>query len=253
MSNYKVEFYFEDYTLGVDIFKNKDHLIKSFYSDFYEFIITQPNGLLDLNKKNIYNKEDFIVFASDWYADGMENCYGVGHAFNKYYLEKTTDANINSQNNETFIGFLNEKQKYTVFLDFLITFFAWWRNDEKYTTFNPYNYGDQFFYDSWAALVDTAKLFYFTAETVYHWQSFRVKYALDNIPGVILSEFAEEINFEGELLLPKLRVAGFEFKGWFTIQGKEVTTVKNDLKVYAKLVKKDTYNYWDTEEPLQRR
>ena len=90
------------------------------------------------------------------------------------------------------------------FINFLITFFDWWRNDEGCTCMDPYNYADNFFVGSWAALVDTSKLFYYTAETVHFWQSFRVKYAIDNIPGTFMTELPKEG-------LPKIRVAGYEF------------------------------------------
>lgn len=118
---------------------------------------------------------------------------------------------------------------YLDFLNFLISFFAYWRNDEHCTSFNPYNYADNFFTSAWAALVDTCKLFYFTAETVYWWQSFRVKYCLDNIPGVILNEDLED---------NKIRVAGYE-----------VLSINKTSDEYCiSLKRKDVYNYWEKEE-----
>ena len=137
---------------------------------------------------------------------------------------------IENQPVDTFIGYCYQNNLFKDFLNFLITFFAWWRNDEGCTCFDPYNHADEFFNSSWAALVDTCKLFYLTAETVYHWQSFRVKYALDHIPGVILHH-PKDIN-------DRLYVAGYEFLGF-----KEENKV-----IIASLKRKDFYNYWEKEE-----
>lgn len=231
---------FKDHKLGVDIWKNKKDLFTNFFTDFYNFIIN-ANGEKDLQDKNINSAEDFLAFA-DWYADGMENCYGMGFAFHKYYLTVMEGGKLEEQPDTTFIGYCFKNKKYLDFLNFLVTFFAWWRNDEGCTCFNPYNHADESFNSSWALLVDTCKLFYFTSETVFHWQSFRVKYALDNIPGVILSNFSEESNE-----LTKVRVAGYEFKGWFDKDNVPASDSK-ETTLYANLIRKDTYNYWEKEE-----
>ena len=79
-------------------------------------------------------------------------------------------------------------------------------------------------------MVDTSKLFYLTSKTVYHWQSFRVKYALDHIPGVILKHPTSKFD--------SMRVAGYEFLGF---------EERNQIQ-YAIFKRKDTYNYWEKEE-----
>lgn len=134
------------------------------------------------------------------------------------------------------------------FLNFLMSFFPYWRNDEGCTCFDPYNKCDNPFVSSWAILVDTAKLFCLDSDTVYWWQSFRVKYCLDHIPGVILTDFAEEIEFENDLKLPNIKVAGYLFEGWFNEQGEKVEVVNETCNVYGKLTRKDIYNYWEKEE-----
>ena len=232
---------FKDHKVGVDLWLSKRNLFENFFGDFYEFI-KKHNGVEDLSKHNIKTVNDFFEFA-DWYADGMENCYGMGFAFHKYYLTVMEGGKLEEQPESTFIGYCYKNNKYIDFLNFLVTFFAWWRNDEGCTCFNPYNHADESFNSSWALLVDTCKLFYFTSETVFHWQSFRVKYALDNIPGVILSNYTE--NYEGAL--PKVRVAGYEFKGWFDENGKPAEE-SLEKTLYANLIRKDTYNYWEKEE-----
>lgn len=237
---------FKEHKIGEDLWLSKNHLFNNYFTDFYNFI-KQNNGQKDLENANITSKEDFLKYA-DWFAGGKENCYGMGFAFHKYYLTPQEGGKIEEQPLDTFIGYCYKNNKYLDFFNFLITFFAWWRNDEGCTKFVPYNHADESFNSSWALLVDTCKLFYFSAETVFHWQSFRVKYALDNIPGVILSPFEED--FQGKEL-PKVRVAGYEFLGWFDENDNKVEKITNDnlKELYAHLKRKDTYDYWEKEEP----
>lgn len=219
------KFEMKDHKIGVDIWMNKKDLFNSFYKEFYNFI-KKHGGKKDLLEHNIHNVKEFYEFA-DWNAGGKDSCYAMGFAFHKYYLSAGDGRTLDDQPETTFIGYCHKNNLFSDFISFLITFFAWWRNDEGCTCFDPYNHADEFFHSSWAALVDTSKLFYLTSETVYHWQSFRVKYALDNIPGVILYYPKNEND--------RLRVAGYEFMGF------------NSDKV-AELKRKDTYNYWEKEE-----
>ena len=109
---------------------------------------------------------------------------------------------------------------------------------------DPYNYADDFYVSGWASLVDTSKLFYFTSETVYWWHSFRVKYVLEQIPGVFLSELPTSD-------LPKIRVAGYEFLGWYDSDKEDAKLLESTDSVevaYGKLKRKDFYDYWGGEE-----
>ncbi len=218
----------KDHQIGGDFYDSKKALFEAFFGDFYDFILTH-GGIKDLEEHHINNKQAFYDYAS-WFAGGQDSCYAMGFAFHKYYLDAKTNATIESQSDQTFIGYCYKNNKYQDFINFLITFFAWWRNDEGCTCFDPYNHADEFFNSSWAALVDTCKLFYLNSETVYHWQSFRVKYALDHIPGVILKHPTS--------IDDKMVVAGYEFLGF---------TKENDI-VFASFKRKDTYNYWEKEE-----
>ncbi len=223
-----MDYRIKDHQIGVDFWNSKDELFKAFYGEFYKFILAH-HGKQDLENSNITSVEDFYKYA-DWFSGGKDSCYAMGFSFHKYYLTPMTAGKIEDQPVDTFIGYCYHNNLFKDFLNFLITFFAWWRNDEGCTCFNPYNHADEFFNSSWAALVDTSKLFYLTSETVYHWQSFRVKYALDHIPGVILKHPSAEN--------PKIWVAGYEFLGYDEIDGVKTATFK----------RKDTYNYWEVEE-----
>lgn len=217
-----------EHQIGVDLWNSKNELFEAFFGTFYDFILTH-NGKECLESHNIFSKEAFFKYA-DWNADGKDSCYAMGFSFHKYYLTPEEQGTLENQPTDTFIGYCYQNGLFKDFLNFLITFFAWWRNDEGCTCFNPYNHADEFFNSSWAALVDTCKLFYLRAETVYHWQSFRVKYALDHIPGVILHH-PVDIN-------DRLYVAGYEFMG-FETNGENIT---------ALIKRKDFYNYWEVEE-----
>lgn len=229
--------------LNENLYESKKALFEMFYGDFYDFILNH-NGQSDLDKNNIKSKEDFYKYA-DFYAGGMENCYAMGFNFHKYFLTVEEGGALNNQPVDTFIGYLYHNNKYLDFLNFLISFFAYWRNDEGCTSFNPYNHADDFFNSSWAALVDTTKLFYFSSETVYHWHSYRIKYLLDHIPGVILEETLSNINKDD---LKKVHIAGYEFIGWYE-NDKKIKKTNNLCNVVLKLKRKDFYNYWEREFP----
>ena len=238
---FKIETDNELLVLNNNLYESKDALFKMFYGDFFDFILSH-NGKSDLDKNNIKSKEDFYKYA-DFYAGGMDSCYAMGFSFHKYFLTVEEGGTLSNQPVDTFIGYLYKNNKYLDFLNFLISFFAYWRNDEGCTCFNPYNHADDFFNSSWAALVDTTKLFYFTSETVYHWHSYRIKYVLDHIPGVILDNSLSNIDKNN---LGRVHVAGYEFIGWF--EGTQIITKTNDLKnVTLRLKRKDFYNYWEKE------
>lgn len=224
----KFEYSIKDHQIGVDFWNSKQELFESFFGAFYDFIKTH-GGNDDLAAHNINCVEDFYKYA-DWFAGGKDSCYAMGFDFHKYYLTPIEGGTYEMQPTDTFIGYCYHNGLFMDFLNFLLTFFAWWRNDEGCTAFDPYNHADDFFNSSWAALVDTCKLFYLNAQTVYHWQSFRVKYALDHIPGVILKHptFSDD----------SIKVAGYEFLGYEVVDGQKVATFK----------RKDTYNYWEGEE-----
>ncbi len=243
----KVNLKFFDHEIHNDLWLSKKDLFNHFFGTFYDFI-KEHNGQGDLEAKKIYTKEQFLEFASDWNADGMDSCYGLGFGFHKYYATANGDYHIENQPVDTYLGYLYHNNIMKDFVVFLVSFFAYWRNDEGCTCFNPYNKCDNMFVSSWAALVDTAKLFCLDDDTVYWWQSFRVKYCLNHIPGVILTDFNESIEFVETLELPLIKVAGYKFEGWFLNPEKQVFTANDNVTVYAKLTRMDVYNYWEKEE-----
>ena len=246
----KVTLKFKDHELRKDLWYSKKDLFNHFMGDFYDFIVSQ-DGHKDLEENNIKSKQEFLDFAADWYAGGKDSCYALGFGFHKYYATSNGDYRIENQPTDTYLGYLYHNGLYSDFLNFLMSFFPYWRNDEGCTRFDPYNKCDNPFVSSWAILVDTAKLFCLDSDTVYWWQSFRVKYCLDHIPGVILSDYQDEIYFDEKLELPNIKVAGYKFEGWHVDNNKEsekIDAVEKDTVVYAELTRTDIYNYWEKEE-----
>ena len=130
----------------------------------------------------------------------------------------------------------------------MITFFAYWRTDEGYTT--DTNNGNDFFAIPWASMVDTSKFFYFTSETlndIYAWfNSERVKHALDFIPGVNISKIDTFAFKTEDYQLPDtLVVEGYKFEGFYLDSSftKPVDTITPDMvnnqevTIYVKLSK----------------
>lgn len=246
----KVTLKFINHELHQDLWLSKNDLYTNFMGGFYDFIVNN-NGADDLNNNNIHSKKDFLEFAKRWDDTKQDNCYALGFSFHKYYATANGDYHIENQPQTTYIGYLYHNGIMLDFLNFLMSFFPYWRNDEGCTRFNPYNKCDNPFVSSWALLVDTAKLFCLNADTVYWWQSFRVKYCLNHIPGVILTNFQEEIEFENECPLPEIKVAGYKFECWHMdndVNSKTILKVNNSCIVYAEITRKDIYNYWEKEE-----
>lgn len=236
----------------VEPWASKSSLYEAFFGAFYEFIRERDPDLL--SSHNASDKASFLSLCQDWDAEGQNSLYGMGNAFCQYYVMETLSQDIAEQDTDHFIGWCYQNGKFKPFINFLISFFAYWRNDEGYTTFSPYNHGDRFFYDSWAALVDTGKLFYFSSTTVYSWQSKRVKYCLDHIPGVVLTPYAIPTSGVGPLTLPKtIDLAGYQFLGYVSADGEDVTTtVTKSMTVTPRFKATDIYDYWDQEENASR-
>ncbi len=227
------------YDYGYNVFASKDALRTSFYSDFYYFLKEKTD--FDLSSIDVKDAKGFIAFCTDWNALGKENLYGPGDTLNPYFLTPASGKDINSQEGDTFLGYVYKQGKYQEFIEFLPLFFRYWRKDEGCDCFGPVDTYD-FYYRAWDSLVDTLKFFYFTSETLkikYPWyKSVRVRNALDEVPSVH-TELKEWEEFDGSLELKPVNVNGYEFKGWFLDKDykEEVKTVNSDVTVYAKLEK----------------
>jgi len=233
-----MKYYFVNYNIGKEAWLNKEGLYNDFMGDFYRFMLKHTD--IDFKSYGITDLKSFLDFSKDWHASGKSDLYGVGDAFQSYYLTKDTGGLLENQPDSTFIGYCFKNNKYTEFIPFQMKFFEYWRTDEGYTT--PENHGNDFFHSPWASLVDTVKFFFFTADTLqlkYKWfTSPRVKDALDNIPGVLFNEATYSAPEGTTIILPKtVNKEGFKFAGWYLdkdYKGNLVTEVNSEATVYAK-------------------
>lgn len=232
-----------NYVLGYEQFDSKDALYEAYFTDYYNFLIKMTD--CNMEELNINNLEDFLDICKTWDAYGKNEMAGVGNAFGKYYLVPTKGGTFADQPTTHFIGYCYQNNKYLDLLEFLEVFFAYWRTDEGYTT--ETNNGNDFFYSSWAAFVDTCKFFYFTSDTItekYKWftetRSPRVHYALDHVPGVGEVNLETSGKLSNPITLPELKRMYYTFVGWFDENGNEVKTVSSSMTVYAKFIR-NTY------------
>ncbi|MDO5563639.1 MAG: hypothetical protein Q4F88_00200 [Eubacteriales bacterium] len=144
------------------VYQSKDDAYKSFFGDFYSYVINYKKAGLQLTKKNIYSLEDFYAYCSKWLGgtDGMPQ---VGELLGKYYFKKDTGGNLENQTiDDGFIGYCLYNKKHVELIHFLCTFFSTWRFDEEYVGIHGYD----FLADPYASMVDTAKFFYYEKETI---------------------------------------------------------------------------------------
>lgn len=226
------------YVLNYDVFPTKDDLYKAYFTDFYNFLKEETD--CDFERYNITSLEEFLVYCKTWRANGRNEMGGLGDAFGKYYLSIEIGGELQNQPITHFIGYCYQNGKYIEFIEHLMVFFAYWRTDEGYTggSNDPNNLGNDFFASAWASFVDTCKFFYFTGDTLndtYAWfKSDRVKYALDNIPGVFDKKLQTTGDINNPIILIELSRKGYKFLGWFDEEGNKVTEITKSMTVYAK-------------------
>lgn len=168
-------------------YANKDDIYVAYYSYFYDFLKNHTE--CDLENVSL---EDFLVQGKTWTLNGRSDMYHFGDKYGRYYLSRQVGGTLEEQDENHFMGYCYKNGKFIDLIHHLETFFEYWRTDEGYTgsESDPENLGNDFYAEPWASMVDTAKFFYFTADTLqdkYAWfTSARVKEALDNIPNTLL-------------------------------------------------------------------
>ena len=223
-----------EYDFGYDCFETKDDLRIAFLTDFYNFLLDKS---YDFNRINIESIDDFLEYFNTWKVGNRSDLYHTGDSFANLYVTVDIDGKVEDQPVDTFIGYCYQNNKYRDFINHLIVFFEYWRTDEGYSQTDPH--GNDFFAEPWASMVDTAKFFFFTSENLhdkYRWfNSDRVNYALDHIPGVGYVKLVYSDSEHDYVTLPEdVTRDGYEFLGWYDEAGNRVTKVYDDIKVYAK-------------------
>ena len=169
-----------------NLFTNKDDLYIKFYTYFYMFIVEHTE--FDLEETTL---DDFLLQGKTWEIDGKSDMYHFGNRYCNLYLKNQEGGKLEEQDPDHFLGYCYKNGMFIDLIHHLEVFFAYWRTDEGYTgsSDDPNNTGNDFYIDCWSAMVDTAKFFFFTGDTLqdkYDWfTSRRVKEALDHIPSVL--------------------------------------------------------------------
>jgi len=222
------------YDFGYDCYQTKDDLRLAYYTDFYNFLVEKE---FNFSKWEITDLNSFLEFLNTWTYKGRSEMGNIGTAFGSNYLTIEIGGKLEDQPDTTFIGWCYKNGKYVDFINHLMVFFAYWRTDEGYSKSDPN--GNDFFASNWASMVDTAKFFYFTSDTLnntYAWfKSERVKYALDHIPsvGYVKLKYKED---EGDSITLPTDVTreGYEFLGWFDDKNQKIEVVTESMTVHAK-------------------
>jgi len=207
------------YELNGGKWSPKDEVKEAFLTELYNFV----NNNYETELKNI-NLEDFI----------NAEPYIIGNLVGKYYLKEEVGGKLENQPDNYFIGYLYHNKKFLDLLPHLIKFFALWREIENCTEANA----TDFFANSWASLVDTAKFFkYTTVEDLRKspeapsLQDPRILYMLQNCPGL----YNPPTVYEEGLRLPKPKRENYEFIGWYdnpNFTGEVYTHIKNNVYTF---------------------
>lgn len=215
------------YVLNNGFWAPKDEVKEAFYTDLYNFV----NQHYDTELKSM-SLNDFMV----------SEPYIIGNTCGKYYLKEEVGGKLENQPDTYFIGYCYKNHKYQELIPHLIHFFALWREIEGCTEANA----SDFFANSWASLVDTAKFFKYTTveELEKSPESPTVRCevilnSLQNCPGVYETPFTFNVN--EKVRIPKPRRDNYEFLGWYLdakFNGEPITYIPNetndDVTVYAK-------------------
>lgn len=238
------------YHLG-EVYNSKEELFIEYFTLFYNYL----NEYYPNSGVKEFSLNDFLNIAINWdYGNGKMT--GLANMFHQYYVEFDEEGIVENQSEKGFVGYCYKNNKFRSFIKFLITFFAYWRTDEDYSSRDIH--GNDFFYNSWASLVDTCKFFYLTYETLFSYQ--RTKRLLScfvSIDSVVdLSNLPIEVcDYE----LPKLDRRGYKFVGWFTDENykNEITKLNNEMtnvNLYAKWEKLEyTVYYRDFDGSLKKK
>jgi len=180
----------------------KNEVKEKFYFDLYAFV----NRKYDTELKNI-EFEDFVDFEP----------YVIGNLCGQYFVEEKVGGSLEEQSEEFFIGYCFKQGKYLKLIPHLITFFANWRRIEGCSEKNA----SDFFANSWASLVDTAKFFKYTTieELEKSPESPTVRCdiilnSLQSCPETTPIPFSVALG--EEVILPRPRRINYTFVDWFT-------------------------------------
>lgn len=153
------------------VFETKEDLFKSFFKDFYEYILLQPMGKEKLAGYEVNNLNDFYALCKKFDKDDKDNMPWVGNATGEYFLG--------------FIDYCNKLDWYTDFIIFTKYWFASFRTDEGLA--KKYERATDYYYTPRDTIIDICKLFYFNDENIPKFLKSKgyLERFINNIPGVM--------------------------------------------------------------------
>ncbi len=221
---------FETYPINYDLnggsfksYKSKEELRVCFMSAFYDFV-----SFYEPDLPNIISLSDFLLLkpfevAKVKIGDGI---------IARYFLEDTLAMNL--QSGKSFVGYCLIQGLFAEVIGHLIAFFYRWRDLEEVNGMQK-DLSIDFFFNSWAALVDSCKYF------LYNDGNDIVKYGdsglcardvtilkLLNYYPIDTVAVPYKTNRHVDVILPIPELPGKVFKGW------------HDGKCYLKDIKKET-------------
>ncbi len=198
----------------------KEDVYNAFFTAFYYYIVDVKGAEEELRSNaarygcTIESAEDFLAVGRDYNA-GSGSMTALGSITSGWFLKSRIGGSLERQSADCFVGYCYQNNQYVDLLRHLIKFFAYWRQDEGYTT--PTNNGSDFFAESWAPVVDICKFFYFDENTSYV-KSSRVLKCFENIPGVFYPErldLVKEYAVGNTTELTQPAFEGYTFVGWY--------------------------------------
>jgi len=189
------------YELNGGHWNPKDEMKVAFYTDLYDFVHQKhPEALSGIGVQEFTNLEPYLI----------------GNMLGRFFLKEEVGGTLENQPDTHFIGYCHKRGKYAKLIPHLIHFFALWREIEQCRELNA----TDFFANSWASLVDTAKFFkYTTLEELQkspeapQVRDQRILYMIQHCPQ--LKDAPTEIEPKTTVKLPNPRKEHHEFLGWF--------------------------------------
>ncbi len=199
---------------------DKEAVYREFYSDFYYFIVEtrEAEAVMQASaarqQLKMESVEDFLAIGSDYDA-GIGEMFALAYITSGWFMETEPGGTLAEQSPWYFVGHCYQTDQHVELLNHLAKFFAYWRQDEGFTT--PTNNGSDYYADPWASVVDTCKFFFFDENTSYV-KTDRVLRCFKNIPGVFYPERLEliqEYSAGDTTQLTRPTFKGYTFVGWY--------------------------------------
>jgi hypothetical protein len=237
------------------IYNNKDELFDDFFNEFYNYILSKEGGEYYLQKNNINSLDDLYNMCKSWEDKSSTGLPAVGNILSKYYLFQRIGSNFVEQSHfDYFIGHCINNNRFVDFLYYLKDFFYHFRMDEGYTGEKSEGkdpHGSDFFASSYASIIDTAKFFYYTKDTLpdYFIRKKNIPNLYEQIPGILKNDFDATITIsydtkikESFTLPSNFDCYGFKFIGFYTDQlfsDSPITHIDNDFIIKNDIISND--------------